>query len=230
MATSSLTPFPPVGEDVPIIGVPAEALKTENAQAVSVTFVSQVALYNNALGFFALDKDGHFADGEIVLPSTKDLNPGDSVFIDTLPGGTQFGFFLVPKGGDIIAGLPGEFLGGDVQFLKDGGVASASDLAPPEVVLSSVVKGVDGNILVVETGVDAPVFFTFDPTPEVPLTNELNDGGFTQAIAGVSPKSDTSVRIGFEDLVLNEGDTDFNDLVFDVTLTNASADVDLLGV
>jgi hypothetical protein len=78
------------------------------------------------------------------------------------PGGTQFGFFLVPNGGDIIAGLPGEFLGGDVQFLKDGGIPSASDLTPPEVVLSSVVKGVNGNISVVGTAVDAPVFFIFD--------------------------------------------------------------------
>jgi hypothetical protein len=228
MAAFSLPPFPPVEESVPILGVPAEALITENDQAATVTFVSEVAANNNALGFFALDEAGNFADGEIVVSSTKNQNPGDSIFIDIFPDGTQLGFFLIPNGGDIIAGLPGEFLGSDVQFLSDGEVANAFDLTPPEVVLSSVVKGVDGNISVVETAVDSPVFFTFDPTAGNPLTNELNDGGFTQVIAGVSPESDKAVRIGFEDLVLNEGDTDFNDLIFDVTLTNIPADADLL--
>jgi hypothetical protein len=158
-----------------------------------------------------------------VIPQTlgPDPVPGDSTFLDFFPDGTQLGLFFVGNGGDIISGLPGEFLGGEAEFRGDDGTtANVFDLTPPEVILRSVVEEPEDGISVVETVVDNPVFFTFDPTPELPLTNELNDGGFNQAISGASPDNSDAVRIGFEDLVLDQSDVDFNDLLVDMTFTN----------
>jgi hypothetical protein len=203
--------------------VPADALATHGEQAVTLTFVSEEAANNNALGFFVLDDDGDFIDSRIVIPQTlgPDPVPGDSTFLDFFPDGTQLGLFFVGNGGDIISGLPGEFLGAEAKFRgDDGSTANVFDLTPPEVILRSVVEAPEDGISVVETVVDNPVFFTFDPTPELPLTNELNDGGFTQAISGASPDSSDAVRIGFEDLVLDQSDVDFNDLLVDMTFTD----------
>jgi hypothetical protein len=70
--------------------------------------------------------------------------------------------FLFQTAGTSLPGCRASFSVATFNSSRMEGYPSASDLTPPEVVLSSVVKGVNGNISVVGTAVDAPVFFIFD--------------------------------------------------------------------
>ena len=232
-------------------GVRADALTTHGEQEVNVTFVSEEAAFSNALGFFVLDDGGDFVDAGIVLPDTNDpgLGARPPTSIGSFPDGTQVGFFLIQNGADAIEELTG-FFSGDAEILStDGDAANVNDLVPPQVILSSIdiverpfpdpflgplLEELDitppfvpsVSLEFFSEAVDAPVFFTFDPTPSSRRTNELNDGGFVQTTSGFAP--DGAIRIGFEDLVLAESDRDFNDLVVDVTFTDVGSRNDVL--
>lgn len=198
-----------------INGVPSNLLTTTGLQQVSVAFVSETALFENTLGFFARDEEGTISEVGIAFASADGpdygsgtLLPGDQVTLGTFAEGTEIGFFLIQRGAEL--GL--DFADGTLRLTDENG--DPTDLTgnqPPLLMFES--NG--GDV----TNINNPLFFSVDNQPSQPLNNALNDGGNTQFISGFN--TDGVLQIGVEDLVLSNSDGDFDDLVFTVSIDDA---------
>jgi Ca2+-binding RTX toxin-like protein len=177
-----------------------------------ITFVDEVAEFENTLGVYLIDADGTISSPKIVFPRIEHaegdpgqpvprpgggpLQPGDSVLLSDLydsgdlQEGQQFGLFLIADGWDLngarLLGNP------DLEF-------RAADGQPPR--LFSLVDGeaIEGNIL---HSVDS-----------------LNQGGTPQTISGLEAGVG-GLTAAFDDEVLlsPESDRDLNDTTFQVDL------------
>jgi Ca2+-binding RTX toxin-like protein len=192
-----------------------------------ITFLDEVALFQNTLGVYLIDEGGTIGSPKIVFrqvehgeedpsqpqerPGGGPLQPGDAVLLSQLydPGelqeGQQFGLFLIADG----RSLNGDRLNGELEFRSDGQPATIDDPTPQ---LFSTINGdtfeIEGNI-----------HHSADPTPGGGLANPLNQGGSTQTASGLEPGV-SGLTVGFEDFVLLSGpsDDDVNDTVVQVDL------------
>jgi Ca2+-binding RTX toxin-like protein len=241
----SAPPFPALGEeraiDLALVnGVdPRNLVLGPNADA-TITFRDEVALFQNTLGVVLVGPDGTLGPARVVFAQVEHAEadarfpsvrpgggprfPGEEVRLSELytPGelaeGQQVAFFTIADG----FGFNGDLSGAELVFLNDdGSPASVDDPAPD---LFAVLP--DGT-LVPLTG---DVFHTATPSPDDPLSDPLNDGGGGQVLSGLEPDA-AGLTITFEDLRLNRGDNDFNDVTYEVLLepsTGSSLDfVDL---
>jgi Bacterial Ig domain/RTX calcium-binding nonapeptide repeat (4 copies) len=192
-----------------------------------ITFVDELAQFQNSLGVYLIDPDGTIHDARMVFPQIEHadadpsqavvrpgggpLQPGDAVLLSDLYNpadlqeGGQFGLFYVAEGWT----LNGARLNGDLEFLSNGQPATIDGPAPQ---LFSTVNGqtfeIAGNI-----------YHSADPTPGDGLANPLSDGGRVQTTSGLEPNVH-GLTASFEDFVLLSGrsDDDVNDTTVQVDL------------
>ncbi|MBR0651547.1 DUF4114 domain-containing protein [Roseomonas terrae] len=160
----------------------------------TVSVIGGQAAYDNALGWFELRADGTFGDAQFV-------DIADGTFdVAGLGAGSRLALFLVSNGAALNEDLTGGFRFVDAAT---GAPARLGSVAPTLVSADRPGQAVEGEIF---HTADAN---TFD------MVNPLNTGGLIQTLSRVD--ADGSLMIGFEDLLLMQGDADFNDLLIRVT-------------
>ncbi len=210
----ALTPESPLGgrlDPASVNGVDPRNLAIDNAQQVSVTFVSESAGYQNALGWYQIGPAGAIVDPQFIWTNTSaqdsggTLIPGtSSVALGEVAEGGQIGFFLISDGYDTadLAGL--DLSSGQLEFrdVETGEPVTIFDAAA-DIELAFVAPGG-------ETVLNGNVFHT---AADESLGNlSLNPDQLQHA---VSWSDEGSLIVGFEDL-LGGGDRDFGDAVIRV--------------
>lgn len=197
------------------------------AADAKITFVNEIAAFQNTLGVYLIGPDNTIQDPKIVFiriehadadprfpfarPGGGPLSPGDSVLLSDLydpadlQEGTQIGFFFIADGWR----LNRQLLEGDLEFRTDGDPAKITDDSPT---LVSIVEGREFEIR-------GNIYHTANVTDDG-LRNQLNDGGNEQVISGLGSGSGGLI-LSFEDklLLTDVSDDDVNDTIIKVDLT-----------
>ncbi len=189
---------------------------------VSVTFLSEGAGYKNSFGWYAIDEDGTFQSAELLFANASAKYSGgnliggeSSVDLGDLPAGTQMGFFLIGNGynrNKILRDIEkdGE---GHFEFRNQAGEpATLHDDQPPRLVWVND-----------ETGTETLIRGNIFHSTAKEETLSLNPDTLQHAVSGVDHENGKLV-IGFEDL-LNGGDKDYNDIIFEVDIGPANVRV-----
>jgi large repetitive protein len=195
------------------LGIAPANLNVSEGDTVTFTFVSEGAGFDNTVGAFTVLADGTLSSERITIPNGNDL-PTGTINYTVGAGAVSIGFFLIANGAKLnnnYAGL--NFTTGRIDFIFDYGlpterIAKISDDG-------SRVKLVHVSETGVETLINGPIYFTTERGD----TDNLNADDSIRVVSGVpNPADPTVLRIGFEDLP-NGGDQDYNDAIFDVTIT-----------
>ena len=189
-----------------------------------VTFLTEVAGFNNSLGAYTFDPaTGEIGEGRILFPETDDLAAGASATV-ALEEGEGLGLFLVPDGAE---------LGLDLADFEDGGLfftnfltGDPATLEDPLAPLVTDADGLDGEVLPITAlhALGADDGFNFlNPAAGVQAV-ELD---FNVAEDDDGANGETTV-LGFEDLLTTDPgyDGDFNDVV--VAVSDAPLDADVV--
>ncbi|MEO1018907.1 MAG: DUF4114 domain-containing protein, partial [Pseudomonadota bacterium] len=175
--------------------------------------------FGNTLGYYTIAEDGTIVDPRIVFANENDFSAGDTVNIGTFPPGTEVAFFIVARGGDLNA--PDLFDSGTLKFInpETGEPAKITDNAfpfSPDGVPDLIHVDTQGN----ETAVKGTVYHTADASQSTTDSDRLNPDFKAHAVSGFDPDSGNLV-IGMEDQS-NQGDRDFDDVVFQVSIGDAT--------
>jgi len=228
--TNTVT-FPALAEKVSILnlvpsganalGISAGDLAVSYETTAEIRFVSTEAALNNSLGFYSIAEDGTFMTVTLAFPNVKHFAEGDSATM-TLPGApnTNFGFFIIMNG----ANRNNDFVdydleNGTLEFVYNYGKADERPATIHDNGKDVVMVYSDG---ISERIVDGSKNHIYHTT-ERDGPNHINPDGIAHVVSGLIENGDgsTALRIGFEDLP-NGGDYDFNDVVFDVIVHDAT--------
>ncbi|MFP4098309.1 MAG: DUF5801 repeats-in-toxin domain-containing protein [Alphaproteobacteria bacterium] len=178
----------------------------------TVKFVSEGAAYDNTLGAYTVAADGTIEPVSIVIPNGNDA-AGTGTFNFSATSGEEIGFFIVADGYDVNNGYAGLDLdNGTIQFIYKYGSA---DERPANVNDNGADLSLVYSDGVSETVLDGAVYHS----TERGGSNNLNADGSVRVVSGLAQAGDDTVlRIGFEDLP-GLGDRDYEDMVFDLSLT-----------
>ncbi len=200
-------------DDLDTYGIADGALSVEYETTATITFQKTVAGYNNSLGFYNIQQDGTIAMVELAFENVKMTTIGAEYTVD-LPGApdNDFGFFMIANG----ARLNNNYQNLDMDpenlsFVYNYGEAGErlANISDDGSDISLVYN--DGTTVLELAG---NVFHTTNRGGET----SLNIDDAVHVVSGLVDENDpTALRIGFEDL-LNLGDADFNDLVFDLRI------------
>ncbi|MCB1834883.1 MAG: DUF4114 domain-containing protein [Geminicoccaceae bacterium] len=186
-------------------GLAGGSLHVPDGQKLSLTFVGEEAGYLNTLGYYEISDDGSIGTTGIVFSSvdTGDLSAGDTVEVGPFSGDTEVGLFLIQDGDS----LGVDFADGSLAFEgAGGGAATISDTSPPKLIHTSS----SGDVTVIKS----PVFHT---------QASLNPAGAEHVVSATD--DDGSTLVAMEDVAFgaNNYDGDFNDAVFDVSISEDSS-------
>lgn len=208
------------------LGIAAGDLSVDYETTAQITFLSTGAGYNNSLGFYNIALDGTIQSVELAFPNVKAVAAGSAATIE-LPGApdTDFGFFIIANG----ANKNNDFCAYDLEngefkfiYHKGKNDERLANIADSEDDISLVFY--DGATIKTVVGSNNHIYHT---TLRDGPTN-LNSDGETHVVSGILDGSDgTTLRIGFEDLP-NLGDADYNDVVFDLTVTGTQVETVLV--
>ena len=178
-----------------INGVANAAFMTgDGAVRFTLDMKSANSAFHNALGTYTVAADGTIKDTHVLFADTLQ-SAGRSVDLGTPGLNEKIGFFLVQD-------AVGHFgrLSDDLSFANTGGgAAHLGDATAPLLVSASL--GTLGG---------APVFHSFA---------NLNPGSAPQVLSGVAPGG-RELQVGFEDMQSGLGDNDYQDVVFNVRVSN----------
>lgn len=222
-----------------------------------ITFVHDGAAYQNCLGFYTYDigtTPTSAADIEpltMIFPNASipggggGMNPGDRVYLGTIPGGKMLGWFLVADGWD-----PATMVGPGLNTyysnsnLNPESTSSHRDhsLAVYDPIYHRIILGFEDKYRDSGGGSDHDfndVMFSIQVTPEssidpedlpvvIPPVDTDGDGvgddqdeyptDPTKAFNNYTPSETTWGTLAYEDLWPQSGDYDFNDLVVDYNI------------
>ncbi|MFN3826456.1 MAG: type I secretion C-terminal target domain-containing protein [Micavibrio sp.] len=191
-------------------GITAGDLTVSEPTTGTITFRSEGAGYNNTIGMFTYGPDGTIVASEVLIPNGNATTFGNSYDFSVAAGQTV-GFFLIANGYSTNPSV--DLSSGSVALIYKYGTpderpAAVTDNGADVVMVHTSTGGV-------ETVLTEPMYFS----TEKGGSTSLNEDGSVRVVSGLADASDDTVlRIGFEDLP-NLGDKDYNDIVFDVTLT-----------
>jgi hypothetical protein len=208
--------------DLPGAGEPNLADFQGDGSELFVTFLSEMASFDNAIGACTIDQStGELGEGRILFPATGDLGAGETIAVEVAEG-QALGLFLVPNGGD---------LGLDLSEFEDGGLFFADfltgDAATIEDLQAPLVTDDAGTVLPV------PSFHALDGDSEDGF-NFLNPAAGVQAVElepSTPGENDAAggefTVLGFEELLTTDPsfDGDFNDAVVAVSATPLATDL-----
>ena len=195
------------------LGIAPGNLDVNAGDVITVEYVGEVAGYDNTLGVFTIDADGKLKAEKILIKSSDDATPGQTFSYTAGAGAVSTGFFLIADGANANNNYSGLNLEtGSLNFVYKFGTPDARDaLASDD---GSFVSLVHTSATNVETVVSGPLYFTTDRGG----VDNLNADGSVRVVSGIPDGDNTELRVGFEDLP-GLGDKDFNDLIFDVSIT-----------
>ncbi|QQG36285.1 MAG: VWA domain-containing protein [Micavibrio aeruginosavorus] len=216
---STSNTFPAMAEGVALnpaaayYGITAGDLRVSDPATGTIKFVSEGAGYNNTVGMFVYNADGTIASADVLIQNGNAVTFGNT-FDFSVGAGQTVGFFLIANGYTTNGGYAGiDLNSGTLQLIYKYGtpeerLAKITDAGADVVMVHTSTGGV-------ETVLVEPMYFS----TEKGGSTALNEDGSVRVVSGlVDPSDKTTLRIGFEDLP-GLGDKDFNDIVFDVTLT-----------
>lgn len=194
------------------LGIGEGNFTVEQETAVTVTLAESDSGFSNMLGAITFNDDGTIMTTQVAFENTKTADAGSSFTFDVGgDAGNHFGFFMVANGYNTNQLFKDGALDGELGFVYDFGGANerpanigdhGDDL--------SLVLDKDGDLTALK------VHFYF--TTERGGSNDLNSDGQAHVISGLTEEGDSaSLRVAFEEL-RNLGDSDYNDIVFDVSV------------
>jgi T1SS-143 domain-containing protein len=213
---SETAQFPTLSESVPVgdalKGVDASALDITASATGNIKIISEGAGYSNTLGLYTIGADGTIQAAQVIAANVNNMIGGGASF-DIPANGTGVGFFLIADGFTLNGGYADKDLStGNVVFYANYGeagqrIAKVTDNAA-DITLVYVNNGV-------EEVLSGPVYHTTDRGG----SNAINPDGKVHTVSGLADGTNPSIlRISFEDLP-DQGDKDFNDVVFDFSYT-----------
>lgn len=215
-----------LGDAAQALGINADNLSVDYGTTASITFGDARAGYNNSLGVYRIAADGTIEDASILWSNVKTAYDGLAHSIDLPVGeeGGTFGFFIIANGDRVNKGYTDLDISeaGNIKFVYDlgGGSERAANVHDDGAYVTMVYD--DGVTLKILKGND------YHTTPR-DGDNSINGDGATHALSGlIDQGSDTVLRIGFEDLP-NNGDADFNDVIFDLDIDAVHVDASEIG-
>lgn len=177
---------------------------------ILIHFLGENAGFDSALGAYTVDlATGALGEGRILLASTEDAAPGESVGF-TVEDGQALGLFLVPNGAE----------GGvDLEAFEDGGLHFANVLTRGEANIDDLLA----PLVTDDAGTPLPVT-ALHVLGNADGFNFLNPSAGVNAIELESVLADGDgageiTLVGFEDLLVTDAknDSDFNDVVVAVS-------------
>lgn len=194
------------------LGIGEGNFTVEQETSVTVTLAESDAGFSNTLGAITFNDDGTIMTTQVAFENTKTAGAGSTFSFDVGgAAGDHFGFFMIANGYNTNQLFKDGALDGELNFVYDFGGANerpanigdhGDDL--------SLVLDKDGEL----TTLKAHFYFT----TERGGSNDLNSDGETHVMSGLTEDGDSSsLRVAFEDL-RNLGDSDYNDIVFDVSV------------
>jgi hypothetical protein len=204
---ASAGPFPTLNEGAPlpdgqINGVDQGNLTLGQSGDATIVFRSEFATFVSTLGVFLIEPNGQMVDPKVVFPQIEQAER-DPNFPSIRPGNGPLEADKAVALSDLydLGELhPGQEFG--LFLIANGFRLNGSDLA------DGLQFDTDGHTLLTADGqpIAGKVFFTTDPLGQV--------------ISGLQPDH-AGLTIGFEDkqLLSNNGDNDFNDVLVDVDLS-----------
>lgn len=205
------TAIPP--SDAAVYGLGSDGLNIDFGTNAVITYAGSSAGYNNMLGYYAINDDGQIIDANLIFNNSKKLDTGDQVSIN-IEADTQLNFFIVADGADLNNMNRFSLERGHIEFIYNHGQADERT--------ATIYDQAENISLVYVHNNGKGEFVLKGNIFHASLTDEsyenLNIDGLQHAIAGSLDSDDpTTIRIAFEDL-LNLGDADYDDLVFDVEI------------
>ena len=195
------------------LGVAPGNLTIGGGETVSVKFVSEGAAYNNTMGVFTIGADGKLKAETVLVANGNAATPGQTFSYNAADNASALGFFLVANGASQNGNYSGiDFSKGSLDFVYNYGQAGAREATISD--NGANVKLVYTSETGVKTVIDGPLYFTSDRGG----SDNLNADGSVRVVSGIPGDDNSVLRIGFEDLP-GLGDKDFNDIVFDVSIT-----------
>ncbi|MBI2234653.1 MAG: DUF4114 domain-containing protein [Micavibrio aeruginosavorus] len=178
-----------------------------------ITYVASDAGFRNGVGVYTIGADGTIRDVEILFKNQKSLTDGETFTYEfSGQAGDSMGFFIAANGYSM--SLP--FRNAD---LDQGTLNFIYDYNGPNQRAANIND--DGNMvsLVFNDGVSEQAYnMNIYHSSLSGGTPSLNKDGMVHAISGLADANDPSaLRIGFEDIYKN-GDSDFDDVIFDLSL------------
>lgn len=207
--------------------IPAAPDGTDGAREIVVTLDGRTnSNFGNTLGYYTIAADGTITDPQIVFTNDNDFSAGDSFNLGSFPAGTKIAFFIVSRGGDL--NPDSLFDTGTLEFVNPdtGGPAKISDnVGPfsPDGVPDLIHIDAAGN----ETPIRGTVYHTADQSQGTTDSNRLNPDFKAHAVSGFDPSTGNLV-IGMEDQD-DQGDRDFDDVVFQVGIGEATGQTVFFG-
>ncbi len=196
------------------LGIAQGNLSVNAGDVISIKFVGEQAGYSNTLGVFTVGADGKLK-AETILIKNSDQPGAGSASYTVANGGVAAGFFIVADGASLNNNYNGlDFSKGSLDFVYNYGKSGAREATITDngANVTLVFTAENGT----KTVIQGPTYFTSDRGDY----SSLNPVGETRVVSGLPDQNDnTTLRIGFEDLP-KLGDKDYNDMVFDISITN----------
>ncbi|MDB5491014.1 MAG: hemolysin-type calcium-binding repeat family protein [Micavibrio sp.] len=223
-ATTNLYPVQPEGQHLPdgspYFGIKSGDLTVSAASTATITYVHDGAGYNNTVGTFLINPNGTITGINVTMPA-QDAAATGSTISASIGAGQTLGFFVVANAANDYPGV--NFGSGSLAMVYHYGQADAR---------AATVNDHGSDVAVVHTSAGGVVTVINDPayvTTSAGGNNNLNEDSLQHTVSGlVSSGNDTVLRVGLEDLPHN-GDADFNDVVFDVSIKSNTTTVDPVG-
>ncbi len=178
---------------------------------VTVTMAESQAGFKNMFGKYVVDENGYMHSASILAHNTRDISAGDKVSFQQTDATDDLQFFLVANGYSYNKHI--EESDGVINFVHGYGTSEER--------LAKVTDNPETIDLIYKTAeqevkLSGSTYHTSNP--------QLNKDGKLHSISGLAEEGDTnSLRVGFEDFP-NLGDSDFNDLIFDVEIAYLPSD------
>lgn len=202
------------------LGVAKGNLSVGEGDVITVKFVGEQAGYSNTLGIFTVDASGKLKAETIVIKNSDTANNAPHSYTAG-EGSVATGFFIIADGATINKNYSGiDLTKGSLDFVYKYGTGSAREATISD-------NGADVKLVYTaengtKTVINGPMYFTSDRGD----ISSLNADGTVRVVSGLPNEHDNTVlRVGFEDLPCL-GDKDYNDVVFDIAITNADCKCD----
>lgn len=200
------------------LGFVAGDRNLEVSSTISLTFTKSDAGFRNTIGFYKISADGKISDVEIIYADTKSIKNGTQTDIAMTGGdGVKFGIFILSNGFGLNKGYNGmdltklEFV---YHFEKTDEKPATITHAGKDVTL--VYHGVNGDV-----ALSGNIYHALDQG----ASKHMNTDGRSH-INIANSESDLSVlHIGFEDTPYG-GDKDYNDVMFDISISSRNTSYD----
>ncbi len=197
-------------------GVDEANLQLDGETDITLTFVSEAAGLNNALGWYRISEGGLISNANIIWGNVNELSEGEQFNAESVEAG-EIGFFLIQGPDDdpslqlvMDAAAAGE---GVLRFEYQGEPAEVGEGSP---VLVHYTEGTEEN----PSGIRTEFLYVLHATH-----NGLNLDGLTHTDSGFIDGDTSTLYVGFEDLIAWDStnpnafvDWDLRDLVFTVEM------------